>query len=348
MMKTVVTLAATIWLLVIARDVLQPLAIAVLLWMLLNAMARLYSRCLEGTRLDSPRVARTATAATFCLAFLFVGGMLADSVQQLRSNLPVYEDNLDNAIAKLSSWVGLNSVPQVADLVKKIDFSSVALSLAGSAASYLSLFLIVIFYLIFILMETGQFERKIAKMMPDKERQDRIALLLEAIRRSIEAYIGVQFLIGLIQATATFIVLMIFGVDAALFWSVSILILSFIPTIGTLLGILFPSLIALLQFDSLTPFLVIAPTLTIVQLYCSNWLQPRLTGKSLNLSPLAVFLALFVGGAIWGIVGALIVVPVLSIAVLVCAHVEQLRPIAIALSQDGTLPHLDEGETEHL
>lgn len=337
-------LAATIWVLAIARDVLQPVAIALLIWFLLNATARLYRRTLKGTKLDSPRFARIATAATFCLAFLFVGGMLADSVQQLRSNMPSYEANLDRAISTLSLWVGLDSVPQVADLVKRIDISSVALSLAGSAASYLSFIMIVVFYVIFILMESSQFERKIAMMMPDEERQRRVALLLEAIRRSIELYIGVQFLIGLIQATATFLILIVFGVDAALFWSVMILLLSFIPTIGTMLGVLFPSLIALLQFDNLTPFLVIAPTLAIVQLYCSNWLQPKLTGRSLNLSPLAVFVALFVGGALWGIVGALIVVPVLSIAVLVCAHLKELRPIAVALSQDGTLPHLDQNE----
>ncbi len=69
-------------------------------------------------------------------------------------------------------------------------------------------------------------------------------------------------------------------------------------------------------------------------------------GKSLNLSPLAIFLAIFAGGAIWGIIGALIVVPILAVSVIVFARVPSLRPVAILLSSDGNLEDREASDAE--
>ncbi|MEO1530690.1 MAG: AI-2E family transporter, partial [Pseudomonadota bacterium] len=107
------------------------------------------------------------------------------------------------------------------------------------------------------------------------------------------------------------------------------------PTIGSLVGIALPSILALVQFDSPVNFIITIACLAPVQVLASNWLEPRLTGSSLNLSPLAVLVSIFAGGAVWGIVGALISVPALAIVAIALAQSERTRPIAIILSQDG-------------
>ena len=133
----------------------------------------------------------------------------------------------------------------------------------------------------------------------------------------------------------TYIVLSLVEVDAAAFWAIVIFFFSFIPTIGSLVGIIFPSLMALVQFETVGPFFIVVGTLAAVQLLASNYLEPRLMGRSLNLSPLAIFLAIFAGGALWGIVGAIIIVPLLAVAMIVFAQIPSMRSVAILLSGDG-------------
>jgi len=129
-------------------------------------------------------------------------------------------------------------------------------------------------------------------------------------------------------------------VDAPLFFAVLIFLFSYIPTIGSLVGIAFPTLMTLLQFASLGPALVVLSVLGVIQVIASNLVAPKLMSRSLNLSPLAVLFGVFAGGAVWGIVGALIAVPVLTIAAIVCAEQSSWRRIAVILSANGQLPDL--------
>ncbi|MEM9782742.1 MAG: AI-2E family transporter, partial [Pseudomonadota bacterium] len=113
------------------------------------------------------------------------------------------------------------------------------------------------------------------------------------------------------------------------------------PSVGmklsSMIGIALPSLLALVQFDSPTPFIVTIALLAPVQILASNWLEPRLMGDSLNLSPLAIIVSIFGGGVVWGVTGALISVPALTVIVIAMAHGERTRPIAIMLSRNGHL-----------
>lgn len=337
-MHVMVTIAATVWLLSVAQSVLQPLAIAGLLWFLFSATTRFYRGLLPQDWRGAAGLARTASAATFLVGIVALGAMVSDNVQELRRNLPTYEANIDSALAAVSRTLGLEQPPYIAEMIRSIDLTSLAVGLAGSAAGFLAALIVIIFYMLFIMIETRSFRIKLAATVPEDGRRGRLAETVRAAGNAVEGYLGVQAAIGVLQAVPTFVVLALVGVDAPVFWAVLIFVFSFIPTIGTLVGILFPSLMALLQFESLTPFLIVAPTLALVQLFCSNWLQPKMMGKSLNLSPLAVFIAIFAGGALWGIVGVLMAVPVLSVAMIASAQIPGYRAVAIALSREGDVP----------
>ena len=99
-MYTMVTIAASIWVLSAARGVLQPIAIAALILFLLSATARFYRRFLPESWAFSGRLAGVGSAATFGLAIVVLGTMITDNVNQLRLNLPTYEANVDRA------WTG--------------------------------------------------------------------------------------------------------------------------------------------------------------------------------------------------------------------------------------------------
>ena len=105
-------------------------------------------------------------------------------------------------------------------------------------------------------------------------------------------------LLSLLTGIISYVVLISVGLDLAGFWAFVIFLLAYIPTIGSLLGVVFPALMALLQFGGGSEFLTIAVGLGAAQLVIGNVLEPRMMGKSLNLSSLVVIISLAVWGSI--------------------------------------------------
>jgi predicted PurR-regulated permease PerM len=72
-----------------------------------------------------------------------------------------------------------------------------------------------------------------------------------------------------------------------------------------------------------------------IQLFVGNYLEPRLMGNTLNISPLFAIVALAVWGAIWGFTGMLLSVPITVAMIIVMAQFPKTRPIAVLLSEKG-------------
>lgn len=338
-MRFAVSVSATLWFLIVARDVIQPLLIALFVWFLLGAMARRLTKILRPLGISSPWAGKVLSAICVFGLLLVVGTMLAASVEQFAAELPSYEARLDAMLASFAERLGMQASIGVSGTFSEIEIAPAALNALGSAANFVTAIIIVIVYIIFINKEVGVAERKLAKLLSDSSNRDRVMVVGERILEDVETYIGVKVLIGTIQAVPTYVVLTLVGVDAPIFWAVVIFLFSFIPTIGTMIGIVFPTLMALIQFETLTPFLTVLVTLVPIQLFASNYLEPKLMGDRLNLSTLVVFIGIFAAGALWGVVGALVIVPLLAIAVIVFSRIPAMRPVAILLSSDGEVVH---------
>ena len=160
---------------------------------------------------------------------------------------------------------------------------------------------------------------------------------MKQINHSVSEYIRLKTLVSLLTGGIGLVFLLIMRVEAAFFWAFLIFVLNYIPTIGSLVATAFPAFFSLLQFGELTPFLIILVGLGAVQLLVGNVVEPRIMGKSLNLSPLVTILALVVWGVIWGIVGMLLSVPITVIMVIIFSHFEGTRKAAILLSETGEI-----------
>ena len=77
-----------------------------------------------------------------------------------------------------------------------------------------------------------------------------------------------------------------------------------------------------------------------IQIVTANVIEPAIMGRSLNLSPLVVIVSLMVWGAIWGVVGMFLCVPIMVVLLIVLAQFEATRPVAVLLSADGRIPDL--------
>ena len=110
--------------------------------------------------------------------------------------------------------------------------------------------------------------------------------------------------------------------------------LNYIPVLGSVVAVIPPTLVALIQPN----FLWLAPTtlggLSLIQMGVGNYLDPLLQGRYLSLPPLLIFYAIVFWGWLWGIAGAALGVPLTVATVIICQHFENTRWLANLLMKN--------------
>jgi predicted PurR-regulated permease PerM len=326
-------------LLVVGQQILKPLVIAILVTHLINgvvaALASVSRRIrIRGKVLPGSVRVFLATGLVILLAWLMVNVMVGN-IGQVVAKAPVYEQNLRNAANLVNGWLGLEELSQEQPLFQMGRITAMVRGLARSATGVLGSSGTVAVFVLFLLLEQHVFSRKITVLFPSSEREMRVRRMLQQIGSEIQSYLWMKTLMGLLVTGLSYAVMKGVGVDLAEFWALLIFALSYIPYIGAWLGVIFPTALALVQFETLTPFLLTAGLLAVIQFFCGSILEPRIMGKGLNISPLVMLLSLSVWGALWGIVGMFLAVPIMVVAMIVCSHFDATRPIAVAMSAEG-------------
>ena len=127
------------------------------------------------------------------------------------------------------------------------------------------------------------------------------------------------------------------GVEHSIFWAFLIFLLNFIPNIGSVIAVFLPVVMTLIETESPGTALGLALALTAVQQLLGSFVEPRMMGSSLNISPFVVLVSLTVWGSMWGITGMFLCVPLTVVAMIIMAEFPNTRPIALMLSRDGNL-----------
>lgn len=323
--------ALMVYVLVTGSDLLIPLAIAIMVWYLINALARTFKKY---TRAPG-WLSLTLSIATLIVAVGLIVEMISGNIAAVREAAPAYQANIEKLIEKAVKVGGFEQMPTIGHVVDQFDVKAVIGGVAGAAANVAGNAGLILIYVIFLLAEQRTFGRKIRALFPDPGRENEIQKILADIQQRTQTYVSVKTSLSLLTAVVSYIVLAAVGVDLAIFWAFVIFLLAYIPTIGSLLGVVFPALLAIIQFGTFGPFLVVTIGLGVAQFLIGNVLEPRMMGKSLNLSSLVVIISLAVWGSIWGVTGMFLCVPITVIMMIVLAEFRQTRPIAILLSADG-------------
>ena len=326
-------------LLVVGEQILKPLVIAILVWHLINGMVSALARASERIRIRGkvlPRSVRfvVASAVVILLAWMMVN-LMVGNIGKVVARAPFYEQNLRTTANLVNGWLGLEELSQEQPLFEMGRITAMVRTFARSMTGVLGSSGTVAVFVLFLLLEQHIFSRKITVLCPNAEREARVRRMLEQIGSEIQSYLWMKTLMGLLVTGLSYTVMKAVGVDLAEFWALLIFSLSFIPYIGAWLGVMFPTALALVQFETLTPFLITAGLLAVIQFTCGSILEPRIMGKGLNISPLIMLLSLSVWGALWGIVGMFMAVPIMVVVMIVCSHFEATRPIAIMMSANG-------------
>ncbi|WP_170381077.1 AI-2E family transporter [Ruegeria atlantica] len=312
---------------------LIPLTMALLINVLIIALS---DRIIALTR--APVWLANIAGVTVVLAGLFViMYILGSQATQFARTIGTYEDQFDDTVNRVTGLVGNDVTKFIRDNLINIDMSYVARVLLGSATSLLNQFFLISLYVAFLMAERLAFRKKIQLAAGDPKAGIEFAAILDAISFSLQRYVGVKTLISLITAGISYSVFKVLGLEFAETWAVLTFALNFIPSIGSIIAVIFPSMIALVQFESIGPFLVIILGCGTIQFLIGNFLDPAFLGRSLNMSTFLVILALMFWTTIWGLIGAFLSVPLTVCILIVFSHIPALRPIAILMSLDGRL-----------
>lgn len=337
-----IVIAATMYLLVAGRGLLLPFVLGLALWYMVDSLAdALEQPWLGGLRLPRPVALVAALLAMGGLVFI-VGRTIGRNISAVAAAAPAYEGRLQKLIDHGATLVGIEQAPTLGQLFDRISLADTLGGIATAAASVVSVAGIVLIYAGFFFVEQVQFRRKLEIIFAAGADQARLRSVLEQIDHDIRVYVRIKTALAVVTSGLAYAVMKWVGVDFAGFWAVMVFFFYWIPTVGSILAIVAPALLTLVQFDHLSPFLIVLFVFGPIQVVMANVIEPAIMGRSLNLSPLVVIVSLMVWGTIWGVVGMFLCVPIMVVLLIVLAHFETTRPVAILLSADGRIPELGE------
>jgi AI-2 transport protein TqsA len=320
-------------------NLFKPLVIAFLLWFIINQLRFSIRRLKIMGRSLSPLTSNVLSYLIIFFVSYLAAKLLMSNIEGIIESMPVYLENLNN---KFSDTIKILESPKYEEYLQKlvagIDIEAFVKKLAMSLTSLMANSAVVIFYLIFFLLEETAQKVKMDKLFPEKSRQyERFTQNLENIAKSIRYYIGSMTAISILTGAVSYVVLLVMHVDYAFLWSFIIFILNFIPYIGPLISSLLPAIFAFLISGDPMKLIWVFLAMEGVQVVFGNFVQPLVMGKGSNLSTIVVLISLAFWGMIWGVVGMILAIPVTSVAVIILSQIPSTRFIAIILSEKGEI-----------
>ncbi len=315
------------------RSVLVPLSVAILLSFIFQPIV-LY---LKARRVPT-WLALVVVSAALALLLGLIGFLVYSSAQSLTQAFDRYVpridtliDDLQTLVARFVQALGLNMTQlDFNQIIDVASITSVVSSGVGEVATLLANAFLVVLFMMFILAASGELSIKVQKAYPTSVAA-RIIDVMDNISRQVRQYLVAKTVVSAGTGLLIFLVLWLLGVDFPVFWGFMAFLLNFIPNIGSTVAVVMPSLLSLLQFDTLTIPFIAAGLMWLIQMVMGNIVDPRLMAFSLNLSPVLVLVSLIFWGWLWGIVGMILAVPLTATIKIFFENIDGLRPVAVLM-----------------
>jgi AI-2 transport protein TqsA len=320
------------WVLISAAPILQPLVIAVLLCNVLQPVVRTLARY------RIPSWATVVMLLGLLLYAMITGGHLLFA--QIQDFVGEQGVGGDQGVRKLREQLiariqGYELVPDgfgeaVINFIKDVDLTSIVVNLFGTVKDFMLGLFLVVLYMIFIFAEQAVFRRKIIAVAQSRGPDAEKALISISLR--IQRYLGVKTVTSLSTGVLCYSVLLYLNLPYALLFGFMTYLLNYIPTFGSLAAAILPISTAIADREGLTDPLIVAGTYIVVNVMLGSFIEPRLLGRELNLSPLVILVSVVVWAGLWGVTGTFLAVPLTATAQIILSNYESTRGIAILLS----------------
>jgi predicted PurR-regulated permease PerM len=351
-----------------ARDVLVPIALAVLLSFVLAPLVR---------RLQSwrfPRVVAVFIVAIFAFSIIFgLGAFMVSQVSQLANDLPRYQSTLRDKIQSLQGVAtGAGPLERASDVLKdlkkQLDKPAAAPtadpSLSSQAQSnrpipvevrqpdpgalqVLSALIeplihpltttgIVVIFVIFILLQQSDLRNRLVRLAGAKDLHRTTAALDDAGQRLSRLFLT-QLVLNASFGVVIGLALWLIGVPSAPLWGMLAMIMRFVPYIGALISAVFPVVLAAAVGPGWTMVLMTGALFLIAESIVGQAIEPLIYGHSTGLSPVAVITAATFWTWLWGPIGLILATPLTMCLVVLGRHVDQLKFLDVMFGDEPPL-----------
>lgn len=282
------------------------------------------------------------TIALLCVILFFlvvislIGLLIGTSVNDFTTKLPFYEEKLQNQTQAVILWLTENKfIEPDFELTKAFNPGSVLKVVGDTFNQVGNLFangFLILLTIVFIMLEISSLPVKLKKILSNPE--DSI-LRVQSVTQNINKYIAIKTAISFGTGLLVYFLLLIMGVDYPLLWAVLAFALNFIPTIGSMIALIPPVLLTIVQFGFVEALIVLLGYL-VINTIMGNILEPKFMGKGLGLSTLVVFLSLIFWGWILGPIGMLLSVPLTITIKIALDSSDETRWLSVLLGPEKT------------
>jgi len=272
----------------------------------------------------------------FLIVIFLIGVLIGTSVTDFTTKLPFYEEKLQDQTQAVILWLTENKfIEPDFELSRAFNPASV-LQIVGDTFNQVgNLFangFLILLTVIFMMLEISGLPHKLTKILT---KPDESISRFQAVFKNINKYIAIKTWISLGTGMLVYILLLIIGVDYAILWAVLAFVLNFIPTIGSIIALVPPTLLTIIQLG-FGEAAVVLVGYVVINTIMGNILEPKFMGKGLGLSTLVVFLSLIFWGWILGPIGMLLSVPLTITIKIVLDSSDETRWLSVMLGPDST------------
>jgi len=266
------------------------------------------------------------------VAGIFFTQIVVRNIKEFITIWPTMESKIISGISSfLYEYFNIN-IKDLSGILQSRRVTEMLSSALNISVSVIGKIFLTLLILIFIYLTYHNFPHLIKKAF-DREKVRKIFLILGNTNQQIIHYIFIKTVISAGTGISTGVACALFGIRFAVLWGALAFFLNYIPYIGSIIAVIIPIILSILQFPhSLVP-LFAALVLIGIQLVLGSFLDPEIMGTRLNLSPILILISLFFWGYVWGIVGAFLAVPMTAVMKIVFQNIEPLKFVAVLMSK---------------
>jgi predicted PurR-regulated permease PerM len=329
--KLFVVIALTITAIILAKDIVVPLAFAIFLSVvMLPLISKMEKRNIP------PAISITLVLLGTVVSVGLIIWLIVDQVVGLLNDLPNLQAKFEAFMNQLSRTLrrdfGISTIDQNKMLGEFM--RSVSLYLGDillSTTTAISTLVQIPIYIFLFLIYRNKFRDFFLSLVPGDEE----FAWKKDIERVVQGYISGLTLVTLIIAALNCIGLLALGIDHAIFFGILSGVLTIIPYVGIIIGALFPIIMALITKDSIWYTIGVVIVFSVVQFLEGNFITPRITGSKVSINALAAIVALVIGGKILGIAGMILAVPAIGVLKILLSRSQRLKPFVILLEDSN-------------
>lgn len=321
-----------------AASFLIPITLALLLSMLFSPVVR------AGARVGIPAPVSAAVTVALTLIVIFAGiyglsGSANEWVEKVPRNFFRIEELIKSVKAPMEKIKdATDRVEAATDMGEnqpmevRIERPGVAEQVLTGTPAIMASIGIVIMLLFFLLASGDTFVRKSVELVPALKDKKRVVEILRSIQSDISYYLLMLTLLNITMGAVVGAVCWATGIPNPILWGVVVTVLSFAPFAGSAVIVVILSFVGLLTHSDIPLALTPVVSYVLIMLLTNNLVVPYILGNRLALSPVAIFISIIFWGWIWGVVGALLAVPLLATFKIICDRIDSLKPFSEFLS----------------